>query len=116
VKDSIGDLISDEDLSKIVERGIEEAFFKEGRNTSSYHAKSSPPLAQQMVEDILAEKVEKAVSAYVKKNAESINELIKTVVENGLGDAFLRSLTSKFQNDLYQLQSNIEQRLMNGNL
>jgi hypothetical protein len=116
VKESIGDLMSDEDLSKIVERGIEEAFFKESKDTSSYHAKTIPPLAKQMVSDIMKDQVNMAVTDYFIKNPDLIKNLIAGVIEDGLGNALLNSLNQKFKQDLYTFQTNIDQRLQNGGL
>lgn len=124
VKDSIGDLMSDEDLKKIVDKGIEEVFFKpkERIKGSGYHAerKILPSLIDDMLRDLLKERVKKAAEDYIADNADTLKIHLDKIVEDGIANAVITSLNAAFNSSLEQFQfgmtAQIESMLMNRNL
>ena len=111
VKDSIGDLMSDDDLKKIVDKGMEEVFFKERMETtgSGYHSNttSKPPLVESMLKELMTEKVRKAVEDNIASNADAITKQIDKVIKDGINEAITSAMNAAFNNSLSQLQFNI---------
>ena len=63
LQESIGDIITDEDLKPIVERGIHDVFFeeKEVRDSWGKITETRPALIHKVVKDLLAERVRQAI-------------------------------------------------------
>ena len=119
IRDSIGDLISDEDLSKMVDRSLEEVFFKERANpkrTSYYNSgepDTLPPLLHEIVKSAMTEQVSEAVKEYIANNREQVNDTIKTVLERGMGNALISALNGVFSTQLASLQVNLANQFNN---
>lgn len=97
--ESIGDLITDDDLKAIVARGIEQALFKERPDlarATSYHTYTKPPLVDELVAKLLTEKMETAVNAWLTENPDAIRAALDTAISLGVGTALLRSLDNRF--------------------
>ena len=113
IRDSIGDLISDEDLSKMVDRSLEEVFFKERANpkrTSYYNSgepDTLPPLLHDIVKTAMTEQVSEAVKEYIANNREQVDATIKTVLEQGMGNALISAMNGVFSTQLSSLQVNL---------
>ena len=113
IRDSIGDLISDEDLSKMVDRSLEEVFFKERANpkrTSYYNSgepDTLPPLLHDIVKTAMTEQVTEAVKGYIANNRDQVDASIKTVLERGMGNALISALNGVFSTQLASLQVNL---------
>jgi predicted house-cleaning noncanonical NTP pyrophosphatase (MazG superfamily) len=119
IRDSIGDLISDEDLTKMVDRSLEEVFFKPRPNpkhTAYYNSgepATIPPLLHELVKEVLEANVQAAVREYIGSNQEEVNAIIQKVVQEGIGAAVLGAMNSMFSHQLMNLQNNISQQISN---
>jgi predicted house-cleaning noncanonical NTP pyrophosphatase (MazG superfamily) len=119
IRDSIGDLISDEDLTKMVDRSLEEVFFKPRPNpkhTAYYNSgepATMPPLLHELVKEVLEANVQAAVREYIGSNQEEVNATIQKVVQEGIGAAVLGAMNSMFSHQLMNLQNNISQQISN---
>lgn len=118
IKESIGDLITDEELSKMVNRSMEEIFFAKRPNSkrNSYVYNSSepeflPPLIHEIVKDCLQPAVNSAVSEYIKSHPEIIKAAVNDVVSAGVGNAVVTAMNMQFQNQLLTFQTNINNQL-----
>ena len=114
VKDSIGDLMTDEDLKKIVEKGIEEVFFQGKLSQDGYSSKRSDPLINTMIEGLLKQKIEQALYKYIESRSDDIDKKMNDVIKNGAGHAFISALDSMFSNSLdtlkFDIQNEIQQK------
>lgn len=119
IRDSIGDLISDEDLGKMVDRSLEEVFFKERANPkrSSYYNSGEPdtlpPLLHEIVKTAMTEQVSEAVKEYIANNRDQVDTTIKTVLEQGMGNALVSALNGLFAYQLSSLQTNLSNQFNN---
>lgn len=125
IRDSIGDLISNEELAKLVERGIQENFFKTKTNpkwVSAYNnsARESipqylPSLMETIVAQHVSQKVEELVKAYVDKwileNADKVEGIVKQMVENGAGQLLIKQLNQIFQEPFSQFQTSMQMNM-----
>lgn len=111
IKESIGDMITDEELAKLVNRGVEEVFFKERPNTkgSYYDNKPLPPLLHQIVNDLLFPSVKAAADKYINDHKEEVKTAINNAIQAGMGAALIAAFSDRFRFDL----ANFQQSLMN---
>lgn len=118
VKESIGELLTDEELSSIVKKGVNDLFFEPiyEKNSWGSSIKVSNPLAVVMLEGLLEEKVKEEVKNYISNNKEDIHKEINKIIENGIFGAVVNTFTNMFKNDFYTFQSQILTTLNNNNI
>ena len=113
IRDSIGELMTDEELSRIVIKATEEIFFQPIKLQDGYHTKEIPPFAHTIVKELLTETVRELIKKYFDDNKEGITEVIKEIIKEGLGGAVLSAISSKFDWDLQNFGNNLMQTIQN---
>lgn len=115
IRDSIGDLLSDEDLKKLIERGMEDVFFKGKIDRDSWGNVRSEqlPLIHQMVKEHIEPIVQEEVAKYIDNNRELVIDVIKQTLEVGAGMLLVKAMNQTFQNSLMTLQGNMITDLRN---
>ena len=116
VRDIAGDLLTEDDLRDLVSNGIQKLFFDPRVEHEGWRKIEHPPLIVHIVEELLREEVEKAVTAYIEEHSDEILDKVREVVQEGVGTAFVKALQSKFSYDLMTFQQNIEARLANSGI
>lgn len=112
IKDSIGDLLTDEDLSKLISRGVEDIFFKAVTVSDGWSStKTTPPLLHSIVKELLEPSVRKAADVWINEHKEEVLKVVDIVISEGMAKALLRTIDMKFQDDLVNLQCNIQNNL-----
>ena len=98
--ESIGDLITDEDLKGMVARGIEAALFQprpeQVSGGFSTRIEMRPPFIQEQVMKLLSEKMSTAIQQWVKDNPEQIETALKHTLQDGVVAAMTQSLDRRF--------------------
>ena len=113
VRDSMGDLMSDEDLANIVERGIQKAFFTEKQG--QYHSSNNIPcLAEKMVADLYREAVKAEVANWVKSNPKNMRDLMDKALKDGLSGIVFEAFNNMFKGGLQNMRMEIENSFTNG--
>ena len=115
IKESIGELITDEELSKLIKRGIEEVFFQEREVKKSRYSYAepefSPPLIHEIIKDLIGKTVESKISLWIDENNKEVIENINNTISLGLGSALMNAITMKFNTALVDFQINMENSL-----
>ena len=113
IKDSIGELMTEEDLKKIVERGIEEALFKPrvSRSDGYGRVETKPSMVQEIVERFLTAHVRDAVDKWLADNQDKVLPMIEKVLQAGIGSALIAALNSKFDWQLQQFSDGLRDSL-----
>ncbi len=116
IKEDIGDLITDEELSAMVKKCVNDIFF-EGRTVPNgvYNTKEVPSFFEAEVKRLMEPLVKKEVRRCVINNKELITKATKEVFEQGVGTLFVKALNDMFQNDLMSLQQNIQTSMQSWN-
>ena len=119
LKESIGDLITDEDLTKLVNKAIEEVFFVGGRKTVTggmYPTyKDIPPLLHGIVENALKEQIKQIAEVWVTENQLAITAMLDQIIKDGAATMMMEAFNNMFQGQLSNLKFNIENQIQNGN-
>ena len=116
IRESIGELLSDDDLSTIVQRGIDEVFFQERRIPAPRygHVSYEPPLIHEIVKEVLTARMIVAVDSWLRSHEEEVEAAITETVEAGAGAAMLQGMNKFFSDSMTQLQFNIGNNLRQG--
>lgn len=112
IQDSIGDLMTDEDLSKLVNAAMQDAFFQDKVTRNNYGQETyTPPPLHAIIKELLKDKVETCAKEYIESHSEEVAKIVKEYLDTNIASAFMRSINNMFQNDLYNFQNNIMNRL-----
>lgn len=113
IRDSIGDLLSDEDLQKLVERGMEEVFFRGRIVMDNYRQIEKPCLIHAMVQEHIKPIVEAEVKVFIDENRELVADVVKQTLEVGAGSMLLKAMDKMFNNSLANYQGMLINDLRN---
>ena len=120
IRDSIGDLITDEELKKMIDRTMEESFFTKRPNPKYNHYGNRstepeylPPFIHEIVNELVRPSVDKFISEYMKEHSEEMIAAIEKVCSNGIGNAVLGAMDAKLYSQLSSFQFNVIQQLSN---
>lgn len=90
IRDQIGDLLTEEDLQKIVNASIQKAFFEPrtvvDNNSYSYRTKEVEPLFVELMRTELKPAIQRAADKWIKENPEVITNHLNDL----LGKSFLQ--------------------------
>ena len=112
IKESIGDLIGDEDLKKLLDAAMHDVFFKPSKiKVNSWDTKDGPSFLQEIVKELMEDKVRDAVQVYINTHTDEVNKIIEDVVTEGAGMAMVKAMNQLFSNQMYMFQSNIANQL-----
>ena len=115
IRESMGELLSENDLKELLERTIEKSFF-EGRvvPSSSYYGNSQlkPSLFQELVTEQVQPMMEKAITAWLQDNSEQVTSTIDAVLKDGLLSALSKAIDYKMQIPVMNLRTEISNKLL----
>ena len=112
IKESIGDLIGDEDLKRLLDAALHDVFFKPSKiKINSYDYKDGPSFLQEIVRELMEDKVRDIVRDYINSHEDEVNKIIGDVVAEGVGGAMIKAMNNIFQNQLLSFQGNIANQL-----
>jgi len=115
IRESIGELITDEELSKLVHKSVDQVFFAPTKikRGSFGDYEEGPSLLNGLIKELLTPQVNKSIQQYINEHPAEVIKVVKEVVSVGMGNALLNAVNYQFQNDLINLQSNIQNTLAN---
>jgi hypothetical protein len=114
IKDSIGDLLSDEDIKKLVDKGMQDVFFTRSRIKDPrdyYKTIDGPTLLEEILKECVQPTVNKVVKEYVDEHPEEVMIAVKEVISMGMSGAMIRSMDMIFNSQIMQLQTNIQNQM-----
>ena len=106
IRESVGELMTDEDLKKLIERGVEGFLFEERRVSGRYND-YIPPLMQEIVDSYLKERMEIEVKKWIKDNEDKFEKTIKEIFDRDAGRAFASAMSSVWVNPMQSLESEL---------
>ena len=116
IKDSIGDLMTDKDLTKLVEKGIQSIFFDKRLEKSSNWARSpvtKEPLIEEMLKDLLKPRIDAVIQKYISDNKDVVHTQIQKAIDGGISKLILGSIDGYLSDKLLSLKFEIQNDLVN---
>lgn len=112
IREQIGNLLTEDDLKKLVETALHEAFFKERREIRQYGQDIlHPPAVVEIVKGLLKERVDAAVSAWLDAHKDEFAQHIQDQIGKGFTRMLQDWLDLKLQNSMMQLGENMKSAL-----
>lgn len=96
VREQIGELLSDEDLSKIVQAGLKDAFFEPRRVDGDRYGATKEPLIHEIIRPLLEKRVREQVDAWFEANKTEIGVTVSRLLEMGVGNAVIQAIGYRF--------------------
>lgn len=111
IRDGIGELMTDEDLKRLVEAGMQKALFEERISYDNYHNRQEvlKPAIQTIVADLLKDNVRKAVNQWLSDNPDTVTKAIQELVSLGIVGIIQSHIEQKAQQPLWELSQRLQQ-------
>lgn len=97
IRNSIGELMTQEDLKRIIDAGVQKALFEPRITIGSYgNQSSSPSLVDRAVTDFLSTQMKTAVDKWISENPEALQAAVDKAVKDGVANCVMQSLDQRF--------------------
>ena len=121
IKDKIGSLMTDEDLKKIIDRVVNQAFFEERKVGDGYTTRSEPPYFIKLASNLLEANVQAQLKLWFadKKNQAIIKDMIDNLIKKGLANILIHEFQMITSNAFFafgnQIKNDITMSLSSSN-
>jgi hypothetical protein len=97
IRESIGSLVTDEDLKRIIEKGIDKALFEGRPQKDSWgNGNSTASIVDQAVQKYLSEHMKVAVDAWLANNPDKLQLAIDNAIKLGVAGCVQQSMDQRF--------------------
>jgi hypothetical protein len=111
IRDQIGDLMTEEDLKKIVEVAMQKAFFEPVTEIGRYGDKTTTdPIFVKKIRSLMEEQVKLQVSAWIKEHPEEITKTLNECIGKGMSGMMIAHFDSKLSYPLQQFAEGLRQK------
>lgn len=111
IKSQMGDLLTQEELGKILETAIDKAFFQDRIVKSGYSTDVKEPLFVEMIRKELKPLIAAAASKWLADNQEKVSEILKQQIGDNaaqfVANAFSTLMSAPMQQFSYDLQARL---------
>jgi hypothetical protein len=111
IRESIGDLMSDDDLKLLVNAAMQKAFFTDQYEPARYHGGSTtrtgPPLIVQEIKKLLEEQVKKSVDVWLVEHSDECKRLIDDAIAGGVFKMVMTHIENKFHGPMQNLRNEL---------
>jgi hypothetical protein len=113
IREQIGDLLTDDDLKKLVDTALAEAFFKRRTRLGDYGRvlEDKDALLVETVRELLKPAVDKAAAAWVAANTATVQGHIDDAIGRGLIGFMQQWFDQRMSGDFYQFGESIKKAL-----
>jgi len=111
IKDSIGDLISDEDLSRLINSAMNDVFFKDrvAQSKTTYGSTTTKePLIHEIIKECLTVQIKDVAQEWIKAHPKEVNEILDQILRDGVGNIMISTINDMFEGQLTALRLNIQ--------
>lgn len=119
LKESVADLMTDEDLKKLIDRGMEDIFFAgrpNPKHTTYGYGHNEPQFLPShfkvMLKELMEEKMAEVVKAWLIENQDKVLAAVDETIRLGAGQAMLAAIDMNMRAPLETLRINV-QTMMN---
>lgn len=97
--ESISELVTEADLKQIVERGVEDFFFKPRKERHGHDGwtRDVPPLITELVDKHLKTAMERTIGDWLVAHPDQLQRAMDDAIRRGVADALTRTLDERFR-------------------
>jgi hypothetical protein len=112
VREHIGELLTDDELKKIVDQAMQKAFFEERVTKDRYGdiRERAPSLFVELLTKLVEPSVNAAVREWVGKHPEEITKALDAVIAKGITGMIAKYIDEQARWPLQQLADNLRQK------
>jgi len=110
IRESMGDLMTDDDLKKVVDTAMQKAFFEERRIQDGYHTKTLQPYFVELIQKEMKDQVSNQISAWIAEHPEEVSKCITETLEKGIYGMMVSHFESKMHAPLWELNTKLSQK------
>ena len=111
LRENIGDVMTDEDLKNLVDRGLDDILFKERikQRTGGYHSsvEYDPPLIHVLLLEQLEPMLKQVVREWVNEHSDEVMAAFDKTMQDGLGQVMLNGFAALFDNALHPVRQQV---------
>lgn len=107
IRDQMGDLLTDDELKKLLANAVEKAFFEPTRG--SYNS-VEPPMFVKLIQKAMENRVHSAVTEWMNENPEQMEKAIQDVLKNGMFSAVMTVFEQRMSHPIHMLAENLRQQ------
>jgi hypothetical protein len=113
IKASIGELITDDELRKMVQEGVHKAFFDKRETQSSWgHVEFINSWLEEELRKLLNESVRQMVQDEVNLHTKEVLGMVQKIVQEGAGKAIVAALSDRFTGAMMTMKDSIVQQMI----
>jgi hypothetical protein len=113
IKESLGDILSEEDLKKIIADSLYEVFFTPKLKSENWGRKEfGEPLIVEIVGSLLVEQVKTDILIWLQENQTKVEEVISDIVKKGMCRIIAAQIDSLMQGALFTFGEQLKQQLI----
>ena len=120
IKDSIGDLITDDDLKPLIEKSIADMLTNDRhvKNHSGSYPQyvEAPPLMQEIITPLLEVQIKEQVDKYISDNPELLIQVIDDMIVKGFIKTMIYHLDGKISFPLERFRQEISDIFLKNNI
>ena len=109
IKESFGDLMTDEELKALIVKGVDAIFFQPRIIQEEYGKKKHPPLIEELLAEQLKPLAQDAVREYVKDHENEMCLKIHEGISKDIGQLLVTGVQALFGDVFSTFQYNLEQ-------
>lgn len=119
IRSSMGDLMTDEELKKIVDAAVHKAFFEptiKVESEGTYHRREvpGPPHIVTLIDELIRDNVKELTRAWLEAHSEELLEIVRKRLDGGIVNAVSQAINTmmadrfmRFQNEMYDAFRNM---------
>lgn len=114
IRESMGDLLSDDDLKEILHRTVEETFFKDRVIPGAYYNSKptiEPSEFKALVSEAVQPQVKEVVTQWVNEHQDEITTIIDGVIKERILNTCIRAFDDRLAGAMAPLQSQLYEAL-----
>lgn len=112
IREQIGDLLTADDLAKLVDTAMTEAFFTPRRERRPYGEDIlHPPLIVGLVQKLMQEQVQAAATAWLEAHSDEVKALIDDAIGRGFTGIVQRWMDQQMQSHLFAFGQQLQNTL-----
>lgn len=110
VQESLGDLITKEDIKPLVDRAIDQMFFQEREEGSGYRKRPLPPMHELIFKERIDPMVREAAAEWMNEHPQEMLHLIQKAIGEGIAGSVAKAVNNIFSGEMFTLSTSLEQR------
>lgn len=112
IRDSIGDLMTDDDLKKLVGASMQKVFFEDRVTFDNYGLKtgSKPPLIAEQIQGLLKDQVTAAIKEWIEIHPDDVKKAIDDAIAKGMFELVRQHFEQRAAGPMFELANQLRQK------